>query len=48
MDVLPGQNEPGDAGGLPGADQDLRDYLSFRLGPREAFPLADTSLNAQS
>jgi AraC family transcriptional regulator of adaptative response / DNA-3-methyladenine glycosylase II len=31
---------------LPGADQDLRDYLAFRLGQREAFPLADASLNA--
>jgi AraC family transcriptional regulator of adaptative response / DNA-3-methyladenine glycosylase II len=31
---------------LPGADPDLRDYLAFRLGQREAFPLADPSLAA--
>jgi len=31
---------------LPVVDQDLRDYLAFRLGQREAFPLADASLDA--
>jgi AraC family transcriptional regulator of adaptative response / DNA-3-methyladenine glycosylase II len=31
---------------LPGADPDLRAYLAFRLGQREAFPLADPSLAA--
>ena len=31
---------------LPGADPDLREYLAFRLGQRDAFPLADASLAA--
>jgi len=31
---------------LPGVDPDLCEYLAFRLGQREAFPLADASLAA--
>jgi len=37
---------PGALAALPGIDQDVRDYLAFRLGQREAFPLADASLGA--
>jgi AraC family transcriptional regulator, regulatory protein of adaptative response / DNA-3-methyladenine glycosylase II len=36
----PGQDLP------PGLDEDLREYLAFRLGRRSAFPLADPSLGA--
>jgi AraC family transcriptional regulator, regulatory protein of adaptative response / DNA-3-methyladenine glycosylase II len=31
---------------LPGVDRDVRDYLAFRLGQREVFPLADASIRA--
>jgi AraC family transcriptional regulator, regulatory protein of adaptative response / DNA-3-methyladenine glycosylase II len=37
---------PGALATLPGVDQDVRDYLAFRLGQRDAFPLADPSLGA--
>jgi AraC family transcriptional regulator, regulatory protein of adaptative response / DNA-3-methyladenine glycosylase II len=37
---------PGALGALPGVGPDVRDYLAFRLGQREAFPLADASLGA--
>ncbi len=36
----PGQDLP------PGLDQDLREYLAFRLGRRGAFPATDASLGA--
>jgi AraC family transcriptional regulator, regulatory protein of adaptative response / DNA-3-methyladenine glycosylase II len=36
----PGQDLP------PGLDQDLREYLAFRLGRRGAFPVTDASLRA--
>jgi AraC family transcriptional regulator, regulatory protein of adaptative response / DNA-3-methyladenine glycosylase II len=36
----PGQDLP------PGVDQDLREYLAFRLGRGGAFPMADASLGA--
>jgi AraC family transcriptional regulator, regulatory protein of adaptative response / DNA-3-methyladenine glycosylase II len=37
---------PGALAALPGVEEDVRDYLAFRLGQREAFPLADASLGA--
>ena len=31
---------------LPGVEQNVRDYIAFRLGRREAFPVGDPSLAA--
>jgi AraC family transcriptional regulator, regulatory protein of adaptative response / DNA-3-methyladenine glycosylase II len=31
---------------LPGVEQNVRDYIAFRLGLRQAFPVGDTSLAA--
>jgi AraC family transcriptional regulator, regulatory protein of adaptative response / DNA-3-methyladenine glycosylase II len=40
MAAGPGQDLP------PGLDRDVREYLAFRLGRRNAFPIADASLGA--